>query len=641
MTKGQFSLFLCLGFALVQQSQAFLVLKILDVGNTAPRVSVNPIPNNGGNVLSISEASPVRTVVAHVNVVDRDGGQNGIVDCRSISPQFKVRRFQGSGGFVVEIYKMLDRELSENINVTIECEDRGTPKLSARDWFIIKLLDANDNDPVFERQMYRGNITEKNRRGDRVLVVKAFDKDIGENASLRYSISMESSTDSSFMINSVTGEITAGEEFDRETLSQFSFMVKAVDGGKRAGVCSVIIDILDRNDNAPFFISSLEGQISEKLPASSEVDKLRAEDRDEGINAEVSFALSEAAYNSPEHEVPFVVMPGGTIRTTMILDKEKQNRYVFPVVVKDKGRPSLTTTGTVTIHVVDSNEHTPVFSFPTRKNNSVHLRSDAVPGTIIAVLRATDLDKGRNGRLKYYISHAGNNNLGNTFTVPNASSGEIMLMKNLSTVLQTTSSSSWVIKLNVSVRDQGIPVLEATTVLNVRVTFVNANMHGSGNSRTSSRAYEDDLRYIIIACVVGGITVIISIIIVTIILCIRRPHGRRRNARPPVVAGIQEQGDGRHFDKQLWHSVPVDDISPTDTEEKKLGTGTLRLNGVGEAGGGGGVDSKPCNGGFSPNSDLIDPYIKKHTGPEPFHGQPQLYTFKRVSVIFFSLLKCF
>ncbi|RUS90952.1 hypothetical protein EGW08_001256, partial [Elysia chlorotica] len=87
-------------------------------------------------------------------------------------------------------------------------------------------------------------------------------------------------------------------------------------------------------------------------------------------------------------------------------------------------------------------------------------------------------------------------------------------------------------------------------------------------------------------------------------------------------------GDGRHFDKQLWHSVPVDDITPTDTEEKKLGTGTLRLNGVGDSGRGG-EDSKSCNGGFSPNSDLIDPYSKKHAGPEPFQGQPQLYTFKR------------
>ncbi|GFS00811.1 protocadherin-11 X-linked [Elysia marginata] len=608
-----------------RQSQAVLYLQIVDVGNTPPRVTVNPIPYSGGNALSISEATAVRTVVAHVSVEDRDRGENGLVDCRSISPQFKVRKFQGSGGYVVEIYKMLDRELSENINVTIECEDRGSPKLSARGWFVIKLLDDNDNDPIFEKQMYRGNLTERNKRGEHVLFVKAHDRDLGENASLRYSISMES-TESSFVINSVSGEITAGEEFDRETLSQFSFIVKAIDGGKRVGACSVIIDILDINDNAPFFISSLEGQIAEKLPASSEVDKLRAEDRDEGINAEVSFALAEEAYKSPAHEVPFVVMPGGTIRTTTILDKEKQNRYTFPVIVKDKGRPSLVTTGTVTIHVVDSNEHAPVFVFPSRSNNSVHLRSDMVPGTIVAVLKATDRDKGRNGRLKYYISSAGNNNLGNTFTIPNASSGEIMLMKNLSTVLHSTRSNSWVIRLNVSVRDQGIPVLQATAMLKLHVTFVNIHGHGAGKSGSAARAYEDDIKYIIIACVVGGITVILSIIIVTIILCIRRPQRRRRSARAPVVAGVQEQGDGRHFDKQLWHSVPVDDISPTDTEEKKLAPGTLRLNGDA---GRGGEDPKSCNGGFSPNSDLIDPYSKKHTGPEPFHGQPQLYTFKR------------
>lgn len=616
--------------SILQASQAVLIINVIDVGNTPPRISINPVPNPEGNVLFITEASPLETVVAHVRTDDRDTGLNGVVDCTSKSPKFKVRRFEGSG-FLVEIAKQLDRELEDELNVTIVCEDRGVPKLSALGWFRIKLTDANDNDPVFTKTIYRANLTENNRKGERILYVKAFDKDIGDNANIRYSFSVDGD-EPSFVIDPVTGEITAGQEYDRETVSQVSFVVMAEDGGQRQGKTSVIVDIIDQNDNTPYFTSSLEFQVAENLPAGSKVDVIEAKDRDDGQNAEVVYYMPDDSFRMST-SIPFVVLPTGIIKTDSVLDKDKQSLYTFPVVVKDRGKPPRSSTATVTVHVIDSNDHKPVFIFPTRNNNTVRFRSDTPPGSLITRLMATDEDVGRNARLKYSIV-SGNHE--KVFIMPDPSSGEIRL-SNDTELLYAIQTNMF--RLNVSVRDQGIPVLEENAMLHIQIDYVD----GYGLRRAipeddtpASALDEDDVKYIIIAGVIGGVTVIISIIIVTIILLMRRPDNNNSSG----IAGVQEQGDGRHFEKHLWHSVPVEDVTPMDVCDKKIGNDSLKGGG---GGGGGGVsggftlEPKSNNGGFIPNSnhDLIDPYNRKHT-PEPFSSQQQLYTFKKVRLSLYS-----
>ncbi|XP_055894003.1 protocadherin gamma-B2-like isoform X2 [Biomphalaria glabrata] len=597
-------------------SQAVLILKILDVGNTPPRININPVPNPDGNVLSIPESSLVETVVAHVRTDDRDEGNNGIVDCSSLAPQFRVRPFD-SVSYLVDIKEALDREKVGEINVTIVCEDRGTPRLAAYGWFIVKLLDVNDNDPMFSTPIYRANLTEKNKVGVHVLYVSASDPDIGENARLHYSISMEAAK-SSFVIDNLTGQITAGQEFDRETISQVSFMVMVTDGGKRTGNASVVVDIVDVNDNKPYFISSLAFQIAENLPAGTKVDTLLARDNDFGQNAEVFFEISENHFKGNEPPVPFVVIPDGVIRTVNVLKKDKQDTYKFPVMVKDRGHPPLSATATVTILVVDSNDHTPVFTFPSRSNHTVKLRSDAALGSVAARLMATDADKGINGKLRYTLFPG---NLENAFVLKSHETGEIIVNRDLSLVHEN------VFKMNVTVHDLGIPSREAHAVLTILVDYTEGHVlsrsRESGKGNSTFMFGDDDIKYIIIAGVVGGVTVVISIIIVTIILRLRRPDN---NNRTSGLTGVQEQGDGRQFDKQMWQSVPVDDVTPTEVEEKKLGTMSLK-------GGGPDFEHKSSNGGMGPkgNHDLIDPYSKKH-GPEPFQCQPQLYTFRKCAL---------
>ena len=74
---------------------------------------------------------------------------------------------------------------------------------------------------------------------------------------------------------------------------QISFGVEAVDQGgqdPRTGSAIVKINILDVNDNAPYFPSILEFEVAEKQEPGTSVGQLKAYDDDIGINAELAFS---------------------------------------------------------------------------------------------------------------------------------------------------------------------------------------------------------------------------------------------------------------------------------------------------------------------------------------------------------------
>lgn len=64
-----------------------------------------------------------------------------------------------------------------------------------------------------------------------ILVVKAFDKDSGENGEIYYRL-IDDNIIEKFSINSNTGELFLRQSLDRENLDYYSFFVVANDGGE-------------------------------------------------------------------------------------------------------------------------------------------------------------------------------------------------------------------------------------------------------------------------------------------------------------------------------------------------------------------------------------------------------------------------
>ncbi|KFQ91906.1 Protocadherin gamma-B1, partial [Nipponia nippon] len=111
-------------------------IDILDVNDNAPTVSLLPILN------PIPEDSVMSTVVAVINVRDRDSGDNGEVSC-NIDGDLPFR-LEGSSGNTYKLItaSALDREKVTAYNITITARDRGSPALSSRAALVLEVSDV-------------------------------------------------------------------------------------------------------------------------------------------------------------------------------------------------------------------------------------------------------------------------------------------------------------------------------------------------------------------------------------------------------------------------------------------------------------------------------------------------------------------
>lgn len=88
---------------------------------------------------------------------------------------FVIFLFSGS----LSILKALDREEQEVFNLTIMAEDHGTPQLSTSQLLSVRVIDVNDEAPVFQRAEFEAQVMENKGPGTSVLTVTATDKDQG------------------------------------------------------------------------------------------------------------------------------------------------------------------------------------------------------------------------------------------------------------------------------------------------------------------------------------------------------------------------------------------------------------------------------------------------------------------------------
>ncbi|XP_038627396.1 protocadherin gamma-A4-like [Tachyglossus aculeatus] len=339
-------------------ARAKVLVTIVDVNDNAPEVTITSLTS------SVPEDSPPGTVIALLNVHDRDSGDDGLVTC-SIPDNlpFKLKKSYGNYYSLVTD-NALDRELISHYNVTVTATDRGSPPLSAHTYITLHVTDTNDNPPAFEQTAYSVYIPENNPRGASVFRVTARDPDSEENARVTYSISEEPGQGpplSSYVsINSETGVLYALRSFDYEQFRELQLLVTARDGGTPAlsSNVSVTLLVLDENDNAPEILyPSLptDGSTGVELaPRSAEpgylVTKVVAVDGDSGQNAWLSYRLLKAT----EPGLFSVGLHTGEIRTARsFLDKDALKQSLV-VAVRDNGEPPLSATVTVTVAVADS-----------------------------------------------------------------------------------------------------------------------------------------------------------------------------------------------------------------------------------------------------------------------------------------------
>ncbi|XP_074913229.1 protocadherin gamma-A2-like [Buteo buteo] len=340
---------------------AKVAITVTDVNDNAPELTVSSA------LSAISEDAPPGTVVALLHVQDRDSGANGAVRCSlDGGVPFRLRSSQGSYYSVVTA-RDLDREEVAEYNVTVRAADGGSPALWSSAVLALRVLDVNDNAPVFAEARYSARLPENNAAGALVLTVRAADADWGQNARVRYRLSegrVRGAPLSSYVsVQAETGALYALRSFDYEEVREVGLWVRAEDGGAPAlsSNVSVRLVIVDENDNAPQVLYPPPAPAPgagwagvELAPRSAEpgalVAKVVAVDADAGQNAWLSYELAKAT----EPGLFRVGLHSGEVRTARFPLARDAARQSLVVVVKDHGRPALSATATLTVVLAES-----------------------------------------------------------------------------------------------------------------------------------------------------------------------------------------------------------------------------------------------------------------------------------------------
>nr|XP_056718522.1 protocadherin alpha-7-like isoform X6 [Euleptes europaea] len=328
-----------------------VLIEVLDVNDNAPEVTVSSLS------VPVPENSPPGTVVALISISDRDSGANGQVTC-SLWPSglpFKLTStFKNYYSLVLA--EPVDREQVAKYSLVVIAQDQGDPPLSASSSLLVPISDVNDNAPTFAQPSYTIFVNENNPPGAHIFTVSASDPDVAENALVSYWLDEKLWPLSSYIsVHSESGKLYALQPLDYEEVKLLEFQVRAKDAGlpSLCGNMTIQVFVLDENDNAPS-VSGLaeDAPILVKVPlaAGHVVGKIHAVDADSGYNAWLRYELHDAS-SGPWR----VGLYSGEISTTRALEEvDGSNSQSLLVLVKDHGKPVLSTTATFSVSLVAS-----------------------------------------------------------------------------------------------------------------------------------------------------------------------------------------------------------------------------------------------------------------------------------------------
>uniref|UniRef100_UPI00398F330B protocadherin-10-like n=1 Tax=Pristiophorus japonicus TaxID=55135 RepID=UPI00398F330B len=326
-----------------------VLIKLIDMNDNAPEITLTSLSSK------VSENAAPGTVIALIDVMDRDSGANGQVHCQI--PTEMPLKLQSilKGHYKLITSGVLDRETAPLYNIPVLARDSGSPPLSTNKTIQILVSDVNDNAPRFSRPVYTVYVMENNAPGASISVVTAFDPDLDQNSYVSYSLkgNLQNSPVSTYLnVNSMNGTIYALRSFDYEHLKTFQVQVQARDAGvpPLSSSATVNVIILDQNDNAPLIVSpsarsgSAAGEV---VPQSADqgylVTKIIATDADSGQNARLSYQILQAT----DPTLFAVARHSGQIRTMRSISEQDETTQRLVVVVRDNGQPSLSSTVTI------------------------------------------------------------------------------------------------------------------------------------------------------------------------------------------------------------------------------------------------------------------------------------------------------
>lgn len=355
-----------------------------------------------------------------------------------------------------------DREERDVYDLVVMVQDRRTLPRTATAQVKIFVDDVNDNSPQFLNLPFAMTIPESADPGDVLYQVTAIDRDLGENASIMYSLEEDYGL---FRIDPDVGDISLQRPLDFEALNKYILTVVAVDEGEPNHIIASQLGIQVRNHSNPVFQTPLYPlKVPENIPPFTTILHVQARNPE-------GFRL---IYNLQEENVSNyfqINFQTGKLTVSNPLDYESESMHVLTVRATDFVSGAFSE-AIVEIEVEDVNDNAPVFSEQTYSQ----VITEGLPvGTSVLQLSASDRDSGRNKDLTFHIVNTDKNET--DFFEIDRHSGLIVTKR----VLDHEQTKQFTLKVRAT--DNGSVPLSTDTYVIINVTDINDNPPDFGTSQ--------------------------------------------------------------------------------------------------------------------------------------------------------------
>ncbi|XP_071979201.1 protocadherin-11 X-linked isoform X2 [Engystomops pustulosus] len=387
-----------------RSSTAILQVTVTDVNDNRPVFKDKDIEVN------IPEDAAVGTSVTQLHATDADLGSNAKIHFyfgNQVSNLARRHFAIDNNTGLITVKEPLDREESHYHKLTVLASDGGSTP--SRATVTINITDINDNIPSIDTRYIINpvngtvQISEKAPINTKIALITVTDKD----ADLNGKVTCFTDHDVPFRLKPVFDNqflLETAAPLDYETTREYAIKIVASDSGKPPlnQSAMLLIKVKDENDNPPIFSLPVIGlSFIENNPPGTELTKISATDADSGRNAELSYILGP---NTPP--IFNLDRRTGILTAVRKLDREKQNNYIFKVIAKDNGLPSLQSNTTVNITVLDQNDNSPSF---THNEYNFYVPENLPTYGTVGLITVTDEDEGVNANFTLSLVNAKDN----------------------------------------------------------------------------------------------------------------------------------------------------------------------------------------------------------------------------------------
>ncbi|XP_066446745.1 protocadherin gamma-B1-like isoform X15 [Eleutherodactylus coqui] len=386
----------------VQTGTALITIIVTDFNDNAPIFTQDVYK------VSVRENIPVNSTILQVSASDEDEGVNAQITysfrttANDILETFTLNSRNGE----INTKGLLDYEVSRFYEISVLAKDGGG--LAAKAKVLIEITDENDNAPEISITSLSNLIPEDSAPGTVVALIKVQDRDSGENGEVQCIIKGDLPFE---LISSGSNfhKIVTKSNLDREQVSSYNIIIQASDKGSPQMTSRKVIrlDVTDVNDNAPVFEKLIHSAfVTENNSPGASIFRIEATDMDSEDNAKVTYAIITTSNEEDPLSSYISINPvTGVIYAQRSFDYEKHKEFNIQINARDNGSPSLNSSTTLRICIVDQNDNSPVILYPSQE---VDTTFEMVPwtsdkGSLVSKVVAVDADSGHNAWLSYFL----------------------------------------------------------------------------------------------------------------------------------------------------------------------------------------------------------------------------------------------